>query len=208
MSLGARAAKRIADVGSCVLGLAVLLPAFPLIGITIGASTGRPILFRQQRLGLRGRPFTILKFRTMTDECDEDGNLLPDEQRITRLGLFLRRTSLDELPQLWNVLKGEMSLVGTRPHPLKYLERYSPEQRRRLQVKPGMTTLSAVKGRNAQTWEHKLAWDVYYVDHQSLWLDCAILARTVLALATRRGASGDAPMPEFRGSASDGSLSK
>jgi len=200
--------KRALDLLVSTLCLVVFGPLLAAIAVGVWLILGRPVLFRQQRLGLRGRPFTILKFRTMTNQCDGDGNLLPDERRTTRLGLFLRRTSLDELPQLWNVLKGEMSLVGTRPHPLKYLERYSPEQRRRLQVKPGMTTLSAVKGRNAQTWEQKLAWDVYYVDHQSLWLDLAILVRTLVALVTRRGASGDAPMPEFRGSASDGSLSK
>lgn len=192
-------AKRGLDVLFSAIALTVAAPSLLFLSLAIWLTMGRPVLFRQQRLGLHGRPFTVLKFRTMTDARDADGHLLPDAERTTRIGALLRATSLDELPQLWNVLKGEMSLVGTRPHPLKYLDRYSPEQRLRLEVKPGLTTLSAVNGRNAQSWSDKLAWDVTYVERQSLWLDLNILGRTVLTVISRRGASDVAPMPEFLG---------
>lgn len=192
-------AKRGVDVLLSASALTVAAPSLLFLSLAIWLTMGRPVLFRQQRLGLHGRPFTVLKFRTMTDARDADGHLLPDAERTTRIGALLRATSLDELPQLWNVLKGEMSLVGTRPHPLKYLDRYSPEQRLRLEVKPGLTTLSAVNGRNAQSWSDKLAWDVTYVERQSLWLDLNILGRTVLTVISRRGASDVAPMPEFLG---------
>lgn len=192
-------AKRGVDVLLSASALTVAAPSLLFLSLAIWLTMGRPVLFRQQRLGLHGRPFTVLKFRTMTDARDADGHLLPDAERTTRIGALLRATSLDELPQLWNVLKGEMSLVGTRPHPLKYLDRYNPEQRRRLEVKPGLTTLSAVNGRNAQSWSDKLAWDVTYVERQSLWLDLSILGRTVLTVISRRGASDVAPMPEFLG---------
>ncbi len=192
-------AKRGFDVLLSASALTVAAPSLLFLSLAIWLTMGRPVLFRQQRLGLLGRPFTVLKFRTMTDARDADGHLLPDAERTTRIGALLRATSLDELPQLWNVLRGEMSLVGTRPHPLKYLDRYSPEQRRRLEVKPGLTTLSAVNGRNAQSWSDKLAWDVTYVERQSLWLDLNILGRTVLTVISRRGASDVAPMPEFLG---------
>ena len=192
-------AKRGFDVLLSASALTVAAPSLLFLSLAIWLTMGRPVLFRQQRLGLHGRPFTVLKFRTMTDARDADGHLLPDAERTTRIGALLRATSLDELPQLWNVLEGEMSLVGTRPHPLKYLDRYSPEQRLRLEVKPGLTTLSAVNGRNAQSWSDKLAWDVTYVERQSLWLDLNILGRTVLTVISRRGASDVAPMPEFLG---------
>jgi sugar transferase EpsL len=192
-------AKRSLDVLFSAIALIGLAPTLALLALVVWLTMGRPVLFRQQRLGLHGRPFTVLKFRTMRNDRDADGHLLPDAERTTRIGGLLRATSLDELPQLWNVLKGEMSLVGTRPHPLKYLDRYSPEQRRRLDVKPGLTTLSAVNGRNAQSWSDKLAWDIAYVERQSLWLDLSILGRTVLTVISRRGASDVAPMPEFLG---------
>lgn len=194
-----QATKRAGDVLLSAGGLVVLAPLLGVLALAVWFTMGRPVVFRQQRLGLHGTPFVILKFRTMTNDRDPSGKLLPDAERTTPLGCFLRRTSLDELLQLWNVLKGEMSIVGTRPHPLKYLNRYSPEQRRRLEVKPGMTTLSAVNGRNAQPWEDKLAWDIYYVDNQSLWLDLCIVARTMVVVLNRRGASDRSPMPEFLG---------
>lgn len=169
------------------------------VAIAVWAAMGRPVLFRQKRIGLHEREFELLKFRTMTEERGADGKLLPDAKRLTRLGRFLRRWSLDELPQLWNVLKGEMSLVGPRPLPPEYLPRYTAFQRRRHEVKPGITGWVQVNGRNALTWEEKFELDVWYVEHHSLWLDLKILARTAWQVVTGRGIrhGEHATMPEF-----------
>jgi len=160
-----------------------------------------PVLFRQERPGLHGKPFTIYKFRTMLDLRDEQGNLLPDEQRMPPIGRFLRRTSLDELPELLNVLKGEMSLVGPRPLLMRYLNRYTREQARRHEVKPGITGWSQVNGRNALTWEEKFKLDVWYVDHWNLRLDIKIMGMSLIKVLKREGVSaeGHATMPEFMG---------
>jgi lipopolysaccharide/colanic/teichoic acid biosynthesis glycosyltransferase len=163
---------------------------------------GRPVLFRQLRPGLHGEPFEMIKLRTMRDAVDRSGRPLPDAERLTPIGRFLRASSLDELPELWNVLRGEMSLVGPRPLLVRYLPRYSPEQARRHAVRPGVTGWAQVNGRNAADWETKFQLDVWYVDHWSLALDLKILARTILAVLRRDGISapGDATMPEFQGS--------
>ena len=163
---------------------------------------GRPVFFRQPRPGRQGRVFELIKFRTMTQARDAQGHLLPDAQRLTRFGRWLRSTSLDELPEVLNVLRGEMSLVGPRPLLVQYLDRYSPEQARRHEVLPGLTGWVQVKGRNALTWEEKFRLDVWYVDHRSLWLDLRILALTVWHVLRRHGVSapGAATMPEFMGS--------
>jgi sugar transferase EpsL len=163
---------------------------------------GSPVLFRQRRPGLNGHPFTLMKFRTMTTARDEAGRLLPDSQRLTGFGKFLRATSLDELPELFNVLRGEMSLVGPRPLLMEYLDRYTLEQARRHQVKPGLTGWAQINGRNALAWEDKFKLDVYYVDRVSLWLDLSILLRTFVQLFKREGisAEGHATMPFFIGS--------
>lgn len=162
---------------------------------------GSPILFRQQRPGYKGTPFFVLKFRSMADRRDEQGRLLPDGERITALGAFLRRSSLDELPQLWNVLRGDMSLVGPRPLLMQYLDRYTPEQARRHLMPPGITGWTQVNGRNDLPWEKKLALDVWYVDHWNFWLDLRILAMTVWKVLKGEGisAEGSATMPEFMG---------
>ena len=162
---------------------------------------GSPVLFRQQRPGLSGRPFWLLKFRTMTDARDAGGVLLPDAQRLTAFGRFLRGSSLDELPELINVLKGEMSLVGPRPLLMQYLDRYTPEQARRHEVRPGITGWAQVNGRNAITWEEKFKLDVWYVDNWSLWLDIKIIAMTIWKILKREGISqpGQATMEEFKG---------
>jgi lipopolysaccharide/colanic/teichoic acid biosynthesis glycosyltransferase len=162
---------------------------------------GSPVLYRQQRAGRGARPIGVPKFRTMTDGRDPSGDLLPDEQRLTAFGVKLRRWSLDELPQLWSVVKGDMSLVGPRPLPMPYVDRYSLEQRRRLDVRPGLTGWAQIHGRNALSWPEKLALDVWYVEHRSLWLDAKILILTARAVVTRSGISADghATMPEFKG---------
>lgn len=166
---------------------------------------GRPILFRQTRAGFQGGPFTLIKFRTMAEPAAEAGPFLSDVDRLTGFGKWLRSTSLDELPELWNVLKGEMTLVGPRPLLPQYHERYSVEQRRRLEVKPGLTGLAQVKGRNALSWEEKFRWDVAYVEQQSFWLDLKILAMTLGQVFSRRGiaAEGEASMPEFQGNSNE-----
>ncbi|SHF69811.1 Sugar transferase involved in LPS biosynthesis (colanic, teichoic acid) [Desulfofundulus australicus DSM 11792] len=193
--------KRLMDFIGAVVGLALLAPVMLLIALFICLNMGRPVLFRQVRPGLHGRPFVIYKFRTMKEERDSRGDLLPDEQRLTRLGRFLRSTSLDELPELFNVLKGDMSLVGPRPLLMEYLERYTPEQARRHEVKPGITGWAQVNGRNAITWEEKFKLDVWYVDNWSLWLDVKILCLTLVKVLKREGisAQGHATMPEFMG---------
>jgi len=195
------AAKRSLDIILSVLGLLVTAPLLVIIAVVIRLSSKGPILFRDQRAGLKGRPFSILKFRTMTEERDPQGDLLPDERRLTWLGRFLRNTSLDELPELVNVLKGEMSLVGPRPLLMRYLPRYTPEQNRRHELRPGITGWAQVNGRNALSWEQKFALDVWYVDHHGLWLDLKILSLTVWKTLRQEGISqpGHATMEEFRG---------
>jgi lipopolysaccharide/colanic/teichoic acid biosynthesis glycosyltransferase len=193
--------KRLFDL--LVAALALLLLALPLLALIwfISRKLGSPVLFRQVRPGLHGQPFTMVKFRTMSDVRDASGALLPDAQRVTPFGSFLRSSSLDELPELWNVLRGEMSLVGPRPLLMEYLPLYSPEQARRHEVRPGITGWAQVNGRNAISWADKFALDVWYVDHRSLWLDVKILWRTVRKVLVRDGISapGDATMPKFEG---------
>ncbi len=197
--------KRVMDVGLAAVGLAAAAPVLAAIGVAIWVTMGRPVLFRQERAGLRGRPFVLWKFRTMLEPGDPRARGPSDEERLTRLGAFLRATSLDELPSLWNVLRGDMSLVGPRPLLMRYLPRYSPEQARRHEVKPGVTGWAQVNGRNALTWPEKFALDVWYVDHWSLWLDLKILAMTVVKVLLREGisAGGHATMPEFMGNEGD-----
>jgi lipopolysaccharide/colanic/teichoic acid biosynthesis glycosyltransferase len=197
--------KRTLDLALTIPGLVLLSPVLALVAFLVRWQLGSPVLFRQHRPGLRGRPFTILKFRTMTGARDPQGNLLPDGERLTPLGRFLRHTSLDELPELFNVLRGDMSLVGPRPLLTQYLDRYTPEQMRRHEVRPGMTGWAQVNGRNALTWEDKFAYDVWYVDHHSLVLDLKILVLTVWKILKREGISqpGHATMEEFTGRRSD-----
>lgn len=194
--------KRVLDLVGASIGLLLLSPLMAFVALLIPFTMGPPILFRQVRPGLHGKPFVMYKFRTMLDLRDEQGNLLPDEKRLTPLGRFLRSTSLDELPELFNVLKGDMSLVGPRPLLMEYLDRYTPEQFRRHEVKPGITGWAQVNGRNALTWEEKLKLDVWYVDHWSLWLDLKILALTLWKVIKREGINhpGQATMEEFKGS--------
>ena len=181
-------------------------PLLAVLAFLVRALLGTPVLFRQMRPGLHEKPFNMLKFRTMTDACGADGVLLPDSERLTRFGRFLRATSLDELPELMNVLKGDMSLVGPRPLLMQYLERYTPEQARRHEVRPGITGWAQVNGRNAITWEEKFKLDVWYVDNWSLWLDIKIIAMTIWKILKREGISqpGQATMKEFMGSKSNG----
>jgi sugar transferase EpsL len=195
------ALKRAVDVAGAAVGLTAGAPLFVASAVAVRLSMGGPVLFRQTRPGFKGRPFEVLKFRTMSNARAEDGRLLPDAQRLTRVGKVLRATSLDELPQLLNVLKGEMSLVGPRPLLMQYLPRYSPEQRRRHDVKPGITGWAQVNGRNAVGWRERFALDVWYVDNWSLGLDAKILAMTALRVVRRDGISreGHATMPEFTG---------
>ena len=193
--------KRIFDVGVAGGALLITWPLLLAIAVLVRIRIGSPVLFRQQRPGFRARPFTALKFRTMSDEMDATGNLLPDERRLGAAGRFLRSTSLDELPQLINVVRGEMSLVGPRPLLLRYLDRYSADQARRHDVMPGITGWAQINGRNALSWDEKFTLDVWYVDHWSLALDLQILMRTVAVTLRRRGISSDASitMPEFMG---------
>jgi lipopolysaccharide/colanic/teichoic acid biosynthesis glycosyltransferase len=198
--------KRVLDVIGAVIGL--LCFALPLLMLAwqIRRRLGSPVFFTQVRPGLRGMPFKMVKFRTMTDERDADAQLLPDAVRLTPFGRWLRATSLDELPELWNVLKGEMSLVGPRPLLMEYLPLYSPNQARRHDVRPGITGWAQVNGRNAITWEEKFKLDVWYVDHRTLWLDIKILWLTVKRVLVRDGisAQGDVTMPKFTGSQQQG----
>jgi sugar transferase EpsL len=197
-----RRIKRLLDVSATTIGLILLAPLFLLIAITIRLTMGSPVLLRQLRLGYNCRPFVLVKFRTMSDDRDLCGNLLPDNQRLTAIGRLMRRLSLDEFPQLWNVLKGEMSLVGPRPLFLKYVDLYTPEQRRRHEVRPGITGWAQVNGRNAVSWEEKFDLDVWYVDHWNLFLDARILLNTLWQVFKGRGISqeGHVTMPEFTGS--------
>jgi lipopolysaccharide/colanic/teichoic acid biosynthesis glycosyltransferase len=195
-------AKRFADVLLPGIALLVFAPFMAAVALTIKLSTEGPVIFRQTRPGYKGKPFTLLKFRTMTSARDGRGLLLPDADRLTRMGKLLRQQSLDELPQLWNVFRGDMSLVGPRPLLVQYLDRYTPEQSRRHDVKPGITGWAQVNGRNAQTWPERFALDLWYVDNWSLSLDARILIRTLLQVVKRDGVShqGHATMPEFSGS--------
>jgi sugar transferase EpsL len=194
--------KRFLDLAVAVPAAALCAPIVAVSAVAVAATMGRPVFFRQWRPGQHGRPFHIVKMRTMTDERDESGALLPDAERLTTLGRWIRRCSIDELPQLWNVLEGSMSVVGPRPLLMRYLERYTAEQARRHEVKPGITGWAQVNGRNTLTWEEKFACDVWYVDHLSLLLDLAILARTAAKVVDRTdiSARGHATMPEFFGS--------
>ena len=193
--------KRLIDVTVAASLIVLGAPVFAATALLVYADVGRPLLFRQRRVGLGGRVFELVKFRTMRSAVDRDGRPLPDAARLTRIGRLIRASSLDELPQLINVLRGDMSLVGPRPLLVEYLSRYSPEQARRHEVQPGITGLAQVAGRNALTWPEKFALDIYYVDHRSLALDLQILARTVAAVVKREGisAAGEATMPPFRG---------
>jgi len=191
--------KRIFDLALSISALFFLTPLILTIAFLVRMRIGSPVLFCQVRPGLQGKPFVIYKFRTMADERDEDGNLLPDGERLTRLGRFLRKTSMDELPELFNVIKGDMSIVGPRPLLMQYLDRYTPEQARRHEVKPGITGWAQVNGRNAITWEEKFKLDVWYVDNMSLWLDLKIIAMTVWKIFKREGINqpGQATAEEF-----------
>ena len=193
--------KRLTDIALSAAGLVVLAPLLVAVAAAVAVALGRPVFFRQIRPGLHGRPFRLIKFRTMLDSVDSHGNPLDDSRRLTRFGRLLRSTSLDELPELWNVLKGDMSLVGPRPLLMQYLPLYSPEQARRHDVRPGLTGWSQVNGRNALGWPEKLALDTWYVDNRSFALDLKILLMTVAKVVSRSGiaAEGSETMPEFRG---------
>ena len=193
--------KRNFDFILAAAAMIVLSSVLIALAAAIRWKLGSPVLFRQQRPGSSGRTSWLLKFRTMTDACGADGVLLPDAERLTRFGRFLRASSLDELPELFNVLKGDMSLVGPRPLLMQYLERYTPEQARRHEVRPGIAGWAQVNGRNAITWEEKFKLDVWYVDNWSLWLDIKIIAMTVWKILKREGISqpGQATMEEFKG---------
>lgn len=193
--------KRAFDfIVALLLLMALALPMLVVMAL-VRYRLGSPVLFRQQRPGLNGRPFNMVKFRTMTDARAPDGSLLPDAQRLTAFGRFLRSSSLDELPELWNVLRGDMSLVGPRPLLMEYLPLYSAEQARRHEVRPGITGWAQVNGRNALTWDQKFKLDVWYVDHRSMTLDLRILFLTLMRVVQRDGitAAGDASMPRFTG---------
>lgn len=196
--------KRLLDLLAAALGLLLLAPALLVLAWLVRRRIGAPVLFRQTRPGLHGRPFELLKFRSMREALDEHGQPLPDAERLTPFGRFLRASSLDELPELWNVLRGDMSLVGPRPLLIEYLPLYTPEQARRHAVRPGITGWAQVNGRNALSWEEKFRLDVWYVDHRSLRLDLRILRLTLKRVLVREGinAAGEATMARFTGSKS------
>ncbi len=193
--------KRLFDIVASFCGLVLLSPVIAIVAWQISRKLGSPVLFRQVRPGLNGKPFEMIKFRTMRDALDADGNPLPDSERMTPFGSFLRSSSLDELPGLWNVLKGEMSLVGPRPLLMEYLPLYSTEQYRRHEVRPGVTGWAQVNGRNAITWEHKFKLDVWYVDNQSFWLDIKIVFLTIKKVLIKDGitAEGEVTTYPFKG---------
>ena len=193
--------KRFFDIVVSAIALLLLSPVIAIVAWKISRKLGSPVLFRQVRPGLNGKPFTMVKFRTMRDAVDKNGNPLPDSERMTPFGNFLRSTSLDELPELWNVLKGDMSLVGPRPLLMEYLPLYSKEQARRHEVRPGVTGWAQINGRNAISWEEKFKLDVWYVDNQSFWLDVKILFLTVKKVFIKDGISADGhvTMPPFEG---------
>jgi lipopolysaccharide/colanic/teichoic acid biosynthesis glycosyltransferase len=195
--------KRGLDIGLAAMALVLAAPVLLLVAIAVRVNLGGPVLFRQQRPGLHGRPFTMVKFRTMRDALGRDGRPLPDADRLTPFGTLLRSTSLDELPELWNVVRGDMSLVGPRPLLMEYLDRYTPEQARRHEVRPGVTGWAQIHGRNAVSWEERFRLDVWYVEHQSLRLDLQILMRTLALVLRRTGvsANGEATMTIFEGKA-------
>lgn len=194
--------KRLFDFTAALFSLALLWPVLLALAFVVRSQLGSPVFFRHMRPGLNAKPFVMVKFRTMRDATGPDGQPLPDDLRLTKLGRFLRTTSLDELPELWNVLRGEMSLVGPRPLLMEYLPLYTPEQARRHEMRPGITGWAQVNGRNAISWEEKFKLDVWYVDHHSLWLDIKILWLTVKKVLVRDGisAEGEATMPKFTGS--------
>lgn len=191
--------KRALDLAIVCLAAPVWLPLLLLVAVVVWLRLGHPVLFRQVRPGIHGRRFELVKFRTMTNSRAKDGALMPDAERLPPFGHWLRATSLDELPELWNVLRGEMSLVGPRPLLVQYLARYNPRQARRHEVRPGMTGLAQVRGRNALSWEERFELDVWYVEHRSIWLDLQILWRTVSIVCRREGirGQGEATMKEF-----------
>jgi len=193
--------KRLFDIAASACGLLLLAPVYAVVAWLILRKLGSPVLFRQRRPGLNGKPFEMLKFRTMLDAPDASGNPLPDSERMTPFGSFLRSASLDELPGLWNVLKGDMSLVGPRPLLMEYLPLYSAEQYRRHEVRPGVTGWAQVNGRNALSWEEKFKLDVWYVDNQSFWLDLKIIFLTIKKVIVRDGisADGEVTMSRFEG---------
>ena len=193
--------KRLFDVTLIVLSLPLLLPLYWIVARLVRSKLGAPILFRQIRPGKDAKPFEMIKFRTMTDERDSDGELLPDSVRLTKFGHFLRSSSLDELPELWNVLKGDMSLVGPRPLLMEYVSLYSPEQARRHEMCPGISGWAQVNGRNAISWEEKFKLDVWYVDNRSFWLDIKVICLTLKKVIVRDGisADGEATMSKFKG---------
>jgi lipopolysaccharide/colanic/teichoic acid biosynthesis glycosyltransferase len=194
--------KRIFDVVSATIGLIVLAPVIAVVAYLIHNRLGSPVLFRQVRPGLGGKPFEMVKFRTMRDALDANGRPLPDSERMTDFGRFLRSSSLDELPELWNVIKGDMSLVGPRPLLIEYLPLYDEEQIRRHEARPGVTGWAQINGRNALSWEEKFKLDVWYVDNQSLWLDLKIILLTIKKVLVRDGisAEGEVTMTRFTGS--------
>lgn len=194
--------KRIFDLVAVLILSPLVLLLFGVVALAIAHSLGRPVLFRQSRPGLHGQPFTLIKFRSMVERRDLDGELAPDAQRLTPFGQFLRKTSLDEVPELWNVVKGDMSLVGPRPLLMEYLDHYTAEQARRHDVLPGITGWAQIHGRNALSWEERFALDVWYVENRSLWLDFRILFTTIWKVFKSEGitAEGHATMPNFTGS--------
>jgi lipopolysaccharide/colanic/teichoic acid biosynthesis glycosyltransferase len=205
MTLYRRIGKRVLDLGLAVPALVVLAPVGLAVGGLIRLKLGGPVLFRQQRPGRDGEVFELVKFRSMSNARGADGELLPDEERLTPFGNRLRRLSLDELPTLWNVVRGDMSLVGPRPLLVQYLDRYTPEQRRRHDVLPGVTGWAQINGRNAISWEEKFEHDLWYVENQSLRIDLTILFRTISQVLSQRGilAEGQVAVPEFMGSSDD-----
>ncbi len=194
--------KRLLDVIFSIVLLVLLSPVMIVLAILVRLKLGSPILFKQPRPGLNGKIFTLYKFRTMTDERDEKGNLLPDEKRLTKFGKFLRSTSLDELPELFNVLKGDMSLVGPRPLLVEYLELYDDFQKRRHEARPGITGLAQVSGRNELPWEERFKLDVYYVDNISFWLDLKIIFLTIKKVLTKEGVGQETVSEKFKGNKS------
>ncbi|MBL7667625.1 sugar transferase [Moraxella osloensis] len=194
--------KRAFDIAASTSALVVLSPVLAITAYKVKKELGSPVLFRQTRPGLHGRPFEMIKFRTMKDATDKEGNALPDSERLTDFGKKLRASSLDELPELWNVLKGDMSLVGPRPLLMEYLPLYNAEQAKRHNVRPGVTGYAQVNGRNSLSWEDKFKLDTWYVEHQSLWLDMKILLKTVKKVIIKDGisADGEATMTKFTGS--------
>ena len=200
--------KRAFDIAASTSALVVLSPVLAITAYKVKKELGSPVLFRQTRPGLHGKPFEMIKFRTMKDVTDKEGNALPDSERLTEFGKKLRASSLDELPELWNVLKGDMSLVGPRPLLMEYLPLYNAEQAKRHNVRPGVTGYAQVNGRNSLSWEDKFKLDTWYVEHQSLWLDMKILLKTVKKVIIKDGisAEGEATMTKFTGTKFTGTV--